>query len=362
MSSRSFRIALWIVLSTVGLMGIAGVYVGYKIWNYPDQPHQGGETQVVVHVRKGMTFPQISQLLVKEGVISNARWFRLYAMHQGVTTQVRSGTYSFDGDQTPKQVLDRITKGVDAVTTDVTIPEGLNMLETIAIIARAGVAKANELEVLARDPKFAGKHNIPGETIEGYLFPNTYQFRVPTPPEKVLSRLIEQHHRVWRDVYKRNMRGAQHLNRLLKWNNRELIILASILEKEAVSSSELPRIAQVFLNRLLSPSFRPKRLETDPTIRYGCMVPLRKSAACKAWDPSKRLRRAQLSDADNLYNTYQHEGLPPGPICSPGKAALEAVLKPDGSKYFFFVSRNDGTHVFSKTLREHRRAVDKYQR
>ncbi len=92
------------------------------------------------------------------------------------------------------------------------------------------------------------------------------------------------------------------------------------------------------------------------------MVPLKKSAACKAWDPSKRLRRAQLSDAQNLYNTYQHEGLPPGPICSPGKAALEAVLKPDGSKYFFFVSRNDGTHVFSRTLREHRRAVDKFQR
>ena len=159
-----------------------------------------------------------------------------------------------------------------------------------------------------------------------------------------------------------NPQGFARLQKTLQWGEGQVVTLASIVEKEAARSHELPRIAQVFLNRLLSPTFQPKRLETDPTIRYGCTVPVHKSSACKAWDPSRRLRRAQLVDNHNPYNTYRREGLPPGPISSPGEAALEAVLRPDGSEYFFFVSRNDGTHVFSKTLREHRRAVDRYQR
>ena len=126
--------------------------------------------------------------------------------------------------------------------------------------------------------------------------------------------------------------------------------------------TERPRIAQVFINRLTSPKFSPKKLETDPTIRYGCTVPAQKSAACLKWNKTDRLRRAQLDDADNPYNTYQHEGLPPGPIGNPGRASLEAVFKPDRSKFFFFVSRNDGSHVFSKTYAEHTRWVNKFQR
>jgi UPF0755 protein len=148
--------------------------------------------------------------------------------------------------------------------------------------------------------------------------------------------------------------------------------MASIVEKEAVDPAERPRIAQVFVNRLTSPSFRPRKLETDPTIRYGCLVPEEKSPPCTAWielctkagkpPGCERLRRAQLDDKDNVYNTYQHEGLPPGPISNPGRKSIEATISPDGSDYFFFVATSKGsrTHAFARTAAEHDRNVKKY--
>jgi UPF0755 protein len=174
--------------------------------------------------------------------------------------------------------------------------------------------------------------------------------------------MIQQHRVVWDRIRRKKAKALKKLQKKLGWSDRDVLIMASIVEKEAVVGSERPRIAQVFINRLVSPSFKPHRLDTDPTIRYGCMVPLEKSRACQKWDPSKRLRRAQLDDKDNPYNTYQHEGLPPGPICSPGAASLAATVEPDGSNYFYFVSKNDGTHAFSRTRKEHERMVDKYQR
>jgi UPF0755 protein len=148
--------------------------------------------------------------------------------------------------------------------------------------------------------------------------------------------------------------------------------MASIVEKEAVDPAERPRIAQVFVNRLSSPTFSPKRLETDPTIRYGCLVPEKKSPPCVAWielctrqgkpPGCERLRRPQLDDKDNPYNTYAHDGLPPGPIANPGRASIEATLSPDGSDYLFFVATSKGsrTHAFARTLAEHQRNVAKY--
>jgi UPF0755 protein len=309
-----------------------------------------------------MSFPSIARQLAEQGVIDKPRWFRLYAMHRGVTTKVRSGDYVLRDDMTPREVLDELLEGVKDVTVKVTIPEGLHMLEVFALIENAGVARASELEVLGRDPEFLATHGIDGATVEGYLFPETYYFRVPTPPNKVLDTMVKQFQTVWARVRRTHSKQIKKLRNKLDWTDRDILIMASIVEKEAVVDSERPRIAQVFINRLISPSFKPHKLDTDPTIRYGCTVPVDKSAGCRKWDPTQRLRRAQLDDKDNPYNTYQHEGLPPGPICSPGRAALEATVDPDGSKYFYFVSQNDGTHVFARSREEHERNVDKYQR
>jgi UPF0755 protein len=362
MSKRSFRIAFIVVVASVVLVGGVTTYLVTKALGYPDARHPGQGREIAVSIETGMSFPRIAQLLEDTGVIDRPRWFRLYAMHKGVTTKVRSGDYVLRDDMTPSEVLDKLLEGVKDITVRVTIPEGLHMLEVFALIDKAGVARADELEVLARDPEFLATHGIDGTTVEGYLFPETYQFRAPTPPAKVLETMIKQFQTVWAEVRRTHARQIKKLRSKLDWTDRDILVMASIVEKEAVVASERSRIAQVFINRLTSPSFKPHKLDTDPTIRYGCTVPIEKSAGCRKWDPTQRLRRAQLDDKDNPYNTYQHEGLPPGPICSPGRAALEATVDPDGSKFFYFVSRNDGTHVFSRTRAEHERNVDSFQR
>lgn len=382
MSKRSFRIALGVVLgSVIVVLAITGVLVSRAL-AYPDEPHAGTGKEVEVEIKSGMSFPTVAALLARHGIIDRPTWFRLYAMWEGHTTSVKPGKYLIKDNLTPAQVLDVIVTGVKETTIRVTLPEGKNMLEFFALIEKAcpagmkppcpKIATAKELEALARDKEFLQAHAIAGDTVEGYLFPDTYEFRVNEKPRVVLERLITRHQEVWQDVLAKYPREVARLKERMRWTDREILILASIVEKEAVEPSERPRIAQVFINRLTKPDFKPRRLETDPTIRYGCLVPEKKSAACIAWNEPcikqglplgcNRLRRLQLDDKDNPYNTYQHEGLPPGPIANPGRRSIEATVRPDGSDYLYFVAKNEREHVFSKTYQEHARAVDKYQR
>jgi UPF0755 protein len=361
-SRKSFRIALIVVAATVLIAGGIAAYFIKVALDYPTTPHDGSGKTVVVEVERGMSLTAIANRLEQADVIDKPRWFRLYAMNKGADRKVRIGKYELRDNMSPEQVLEVLMAGVEDVTVAVTFKEGWNMLEVFEAIAAAGVADAAALEALCRKPEFLEQHGIEGDTCDGYLFPETYRFRVPSPPDKVIERLIEQHRIVWGELRHKYADKVERLKTKLDWTDRDLLILASIVEKEAVVDGERPRIAQVFINRLTSPSFQPKRLETDPTIRYGCLVPMQKSAACREWDKTDRLHRKQLDDKENPYNTYQHDGLPPGPIGNPGRRSLAAAMNPDRSKFFFFVSRNDGTHVFSKTYKEHTKWVNKFQR
>jgi UPF0755 protein len=361
-SKRSFRTALAVVLGSLLIIAIVAGWAITRALAYPGDRHRGGGKDVELEVRSGMSFPAIAAMLAERGVIDKPSWFRLYAMWQGDTTNVKTGRYVLKDNLAPSQVLSVLVAGIKEVVTKVTLPEGKNMLEFFALIEAAKVAKAAELEALARDKDFLGRHGIVGDTIEGYLFPDTYEFRVNEKPAVVLQRLITHHQEVWNELLAKHSRDAARLKDKLGWTDRDLLVMASIVEKEAVDPAERPRIAQVFINRLTSASFSPKRLETDPTIRYGCMVPVQKSAACRQWDKRDRLHRAQLDDKDNPYNTYQHDGLPPGPICNPGKGSIAAVLSPDGSEFFFFVARDARNHAFARTLDEHKRNVEKYMK
>jgi len=370
MSRKAFRKALLVVLGTLLIgLGVAGFFA-YRISKYPSTRHPGKGGEVAVTIKRGMTFPQVTKLLLDKGVIDHPFYFRVYGMRRGATTAVKPGDYLFTDNLRPRDVLDTLVAGVPERTVEVTLPEGKNMLEFFQLLEASGVAKAADLELAARDPDFLSKHAISGDSVDGYLYPNTYRFVVPTPPRKVLERLINAHRDVWNKIARDHAKSLARVKDRLKWSDRDVLVLASIVEKEAVEASERPRIAQVFVNRLVSPTFQPKRLETDPTIRYGCLVPKLKSAGCKAWlamcPPDKpgceRLHTEQLRDVDNPYNTYTHEGLPPGPIANPGKASMQAAADPDGSDFYFFVARDQRNHVFSKTLAEHQRAVDKYQK
>ena len=362
MSKRSFRIALAVVIGSVVLVvGVAGWFI-HRALAYPDDSHDGRGNPVEIEVKPGMSFPQVASLLADKGVIEKPTWFRMYAMWQGDTTNLKTGKYLIADNLTPAQVLKILVTGVKEVAVKVTLPEGKHMLEFFQLLDAARVAKAVELEALARDKDFLAHHAIAGDSVEGYLFPDTYDFRVGEKPRAVLERLITKHQEVWNDALARHGRDAAKLKDKLQWSDRDILTMASIVEKEAVDPAERPRIAQVFVNRLVSPSFKPHRLETDPTIRYGCEVPVEKSAACKAWNKADRLHTLQLHDPDNVYNTYEREGLPPGPICNPGKGAIEAVLAPDGSDYLYFVAKDARNHAFARTYDEHKRNVEKFQK
>jgi len=371
-SRKAFRTALIIVVATLAVgLAITG-YFALQVIDYPDTPHEGSGKEIAVTIDRGMTFPQIAERLAAKGVIDHPTWFRIHAMRRGATTAVKTGDYVFKDNMKPRHVLDKLIEGVKEVSVSVTLPEGKNMLELFDLIEGAGIAKRGDLEALARDPAFLAEYGITGETVDGYLFPDTYRFVAPTPPRKVLKVLIDTHRKNWNELQREHGRSLARVKDKLQWSDRDVLILASIVEKEAVDPGERPRIAQVFINRLTTPSFKPKKLETDPTIRYGCLVPIKPSAACVAWnepcrtagkpDGCDRLHRLQLDDKDNPYNTYQHEFLPPGPIGNPGRASMEASMKPDGSDFFYFVAKSPREHHFSKTYEEHSRAVDKYMK
>ena len=362
MSKRSFRIALAVVVGTLVIAIAVGVWIVHRALAYSGESHDGSGKEIEVEIKSGMSFPEVASMLADKGVIDKPTWFRMYAMWEGDTTNIKTGKYQIKDDLAPDAVLKILVAGVKEKTTKVTLPEGKNMLEYFALLETAHVATAKDLEALARDKDFIAKHGIAGDSIEGYLFPDTYEFRLDEKPTRVLDRLITRHQEVWHGLALKHAKELGKLKDKLNWSDRDLLTLASIVEKEAVDPSERPRIAQVFVNRLTFSSFKPHRLETDPTIRYGCEVPTVKSAACQAWDKKDRLHRAQLDDVDNPYNTYQHDGLPPGPIANPGKASMEAASSPDGSDYLFFVAKDARNHVFARTLEEHNKNVQKYQR
>jgi UPF0755 protein len=361
-SKGSFRTALAVVLGSLLIVALVVAWLITRALAYPGAAHPGVGKDLDVEVKSGMSFPAIASMLADKGVIEKPTWFRIYAMWEGATTNVKTGKYVMKDNLPPSQVLAILIAGIKEVDTKVTLPEGKNMLEFFALLEAGKVAKAAELEALARDKEFLGRHGITGDTVEGYLFPDTYQFRVNEKPQVVLQRLITRHQEVWNELLAKHPKDAAKVKDKLGWADRELLTLASIVEKEAVDPGERPRIAQVFINRLTSPTFTPKRLETDPTIRYGCMVPVQKSPACQQWNKADRLHRAQLDDKANPYNTYQHDGLPPGPIANPGKGSIEAVLAPDGSEFYFFVAKDARNHAFAKTFEDHKRNVDKYMK
>jgi UPF0755 protein len=372
MSKRSFRTALIVVLGTLAILGGLIAFALHRAFAYPDEAHAGAGRDVEVEIVSGMSFPQIASMLADKGVVDKPTWFRLYAMWNGKTTEVKTGKYLIKDNLTPKDVLDVLVAGVKEITVKVTLPEGKNMLEFFEILEQAKVASAADLLKLARDKDVLARHAIAGDSAEGYLFPDTYQFRVGEKPTVVIERLITRQQEVWNQLLANNPRDTAKLKEKLGWSDRDILTMASIVEKEAADPKERPRIAQVFINRLTLSSFKPHKLETDPTIRYGCTVPEKLSPACTAWhEPClkagkprgcDRLHRAQLDDKDNVYNTYQHEGLPPGPISNPGKASIAATLAPDGSDYLFFVatSKNSRNHAFARTAAEHQKNVDKY--
>lgn len=288
-------------------------------------------------VRRGDSLTAVANRLQEAGLIRDARATILFARWRGQESGLHVGEYWLSGALTPPEILERLTTG-DVATWEVSIPEGLTAKEIGARIADAGLVDAEEFAAAVNDAGWAAELGIEAPTLEGYLFPETYRLPHGLTGQEVARVLVAQFLRAWSQV------AADAEARGLSMH--EVVTLASIVEKETGAAHERPLIASVFANRLT----RNMRLESDPTIIYG--IP----------DFDGNLRKRDLENADNLYNTYQHAGLTPGPIANPGLESLRAVVEPADTDFLFFVSRNDGTHHFSPSYREHVRAVDRYQR
>lgn len=325
-------------LALVGAIGLAlGVCLAAAIGQLLLAPPSDAEAEIVVEIPRGAGLGKVAAILESAGVVRSALGFELLARYDGVAESLRAGEYAFAANLRAREVLERLAAGT-VMTHAVVVPEGLRMEEVAARIEAAGLGSAVELLRVAREPATAAALGVPGANLEGYLFPETYELARGVPESEIARMMVEHFFEVWRELEPRaKERGlAMH----------DVVVLASLVEKETGAPQERPLIAAVFLNRLQ----RGMRLETDPAVIYGIA------------NFDGNLRRVHLEDATNPYNTYQHPGLPPGPIASPGAAALRAVVEPAKADYLYFVARNDGTHQFSTRYGDHVRAVNRFQR
>jgi UPF0755 protein len=313
-------------------LGLAGG-AGYLML----QPPSESAGEIVVEIPRGAALSKVAEILEAAGVIRSAPAFALLARYQGQAEALRAGEYAFASNLRAREVLDRLAAGA-VLTHRVVIPEGLRMEEVAARIEAAGLGSAADFLSVAREPATAAALGIPGASLEGYLFPETYELAKGLPASEIARLMVDHFFAVWRELEPRAVARGLSMH--------DVVVLASVVEKETGAGEERPLVASVFLNRLE----RGMRLETDPAVIYGIA----------GFDGN--LRRIHLDDVTNLYNTYQHAGLPPGPIANPGAASLRAVVDPAEADYLFFVARKDGTHQFSRSYGEHVRAVNRFQR
>lgn len=329
-----------LVISVVTLcIGAAALSIVAKQWSHLDQPI-GVERQI--DVPKGISLKAYLGQLETEAVIPSALFLYTYArLHEHELIQ--AGEYQVRPSQSPKDVLEMLARG-SVITYAVTIPEGLDRWQMASRLEREQLVPRQEFDALCDDASLLAGLEIPGPSCEGYLFPDTYHFAKGVSPTTVFSTLVGN--------YKKHYAQASSAGTgPLGLSERELVTLASIVEKETGATLERSRIACVFYNRLRAQP--PWRLGTDPTVIY----------AARLSDPTftGNLTRHHLYEMEHPYNTYLQKGLPPGPIANPGLAAMQAVAAPEDCPYFFFVSMNNGQHEFCADARCHDRAVQKWQ-
>lgn len=299
----------------------------------------GSGEPVRVHVPVGAPFSQVADSLAARDIVGGAPLFELYARVTGDAGRVKPGTYAFRKGSGWKTVLESLVSG-DVLTERVVIPEGWNLAGIAPRIAAVTGVHADTILAMLTDTASATRFEVPGPTLEGYLYPATYTFPLDIPVDTVVRRMVRTYQNVW--TAERRARADS-----MGMSEREVVTLAAIVEKEAKVASEMPTIAAVYHNRLRI----GMALQADPTVQYALGV-----------HRARLLYAAIDSVADNPYNTYRHPGLPPGPIASPSSRAIDAVLYPADVPYLYFVARPDGSHVFTRSLAEHNRAKNAAQK
>lgn len=316
--------------TVICLVLLAGTFLYNVFYSSPGAAALPAE----VRIEQGDSFAIVARKLRAQNIISNAIFFSLWARVVGSDKKIHQGLYRFTDEVSPREVLERLVTG-KGIFRIVTIPEGLTVKEIGALLEKMQIADREKILAAASDPALLGTVGLQGKGVEGYLFPNTYHFVPGTPERDILLAMIEQFRKSVQPVLSQNV---------TEMTPHEIVTLASIIEKETGVESERPLVSAVFHNRLK----HQMPLQSDPTVIYGLK------------DFNGNLTRKDLNDP-SPYNTYRVAALPPGPICNPSLSSIRAALSPADAPYLYFVSKNDGTHLFSETIEAHNHAVRIYQ-
>ena len=327
---RIFLTGFW------GFLALVWIVIGLFYYQASRPASEKNQT-MIFEIQPGMTLKQVALELSRQGLIRSPSAFQAIAYIQDQQKQIMVGEFSLSPSMPPSKILLQITSG-KTILHPVTIPEGYRITEIATLLHSEGLADKEFFIRQTRDKSLIRPLGIPADSLEGYLFPETYHFSKFTPEKKIIQKMV--------DTFREQVLKPQLLmsakNSSLSWH--EIITLASLIEKETGLDSERKIISSVFHNRLR----KNMRLQTDPTVIY----------AMEKFDGNIRKRDLKI---DSLYNTYRYKGLPPGPIANPGLKSIVAAISPIKSDHLYFVSRQDGSHHFSSTLIEHNLAVQKYQ-
>ena len=305
-----------------------------------DQPFKGyADAEQLVEIPSGLGTNAIGQRLVDAGVVRDTITYRVALWLSGDATRLQAGEYRFDRSITAREVVGKIVRG-DVDQVGITFPEGRTITEMAAIFEAQGFGAASSFVAAARDGSLIAHMDPAATDLEGYLFPDTYKVSRRIDAPRLVRAMVERAGQVLTLA----LRQAAADRRLTV---RQLVTLASLVEKETGQGDERRLVAAVYANRLRI----GMALQCDPTVIYALQ---------RRGGYDGNLRRDDLA-FDSPYNTYRYPGLPPGPIAAPGQAALEAAANPADVDYLYFVSRNDGSHAFSRSLEEHNRNVRRFQ-
>jgi len=319
----------------IGLLaGLVILYVLLRLYGLFYLPSEPSGIPRYIHVPKGAAAEEIADKLVMHGVLRNRLHFLIAVKMMRAEKELKFGDYELRAGMAPVAAVRQLTAG-HTLTRRLTIPEGLTIEQIGERLEQRGLASKDDFIVEAASEELRTIMGVRNDTLEGFLFPDTYHITGDETPASLVRMMVNRFEEVYRQEAAES--SGEH-------DVFDVVTIASMIEKEALRDTEKPLIGGVMYNRLR----KNMRLDCDVTIQYA----LNKFG--------RRLTRADLQ-SDSPYNTYLYRGLPPGPICNPGRASLRGALRPAQTEYLYFVSKNNGTHYFSETLAEHNQAVRKYQ-
>jgi UPF0755 protein len=329
-----------IILVLVAVAALTAAVAGFYYARI-DERYQGfSGAEQFVEISPGSSSRGIGRALAQAGVVRDEWTFRMAVYLTGTARELKAGEYRFAGPASPKEVARKLARGA-IYLRPVTFPEGMTVKEMARVVESRGLGAAQTFVQAAADPAPIRALDPAARDLEGYLFPETYNLARRAGARTLVGLMAARFLDVFDDELRRE---AQSQGRSV----REVVTLASLVEKETALAAERPIVAAVYVNRLRI----GMGLQCDPSVIY---------ALERAGKYTGNLTRQDLR-FDSPYNTYRYAGLPPGPIAAPGKASLEAALRPARVDYLYFVSRNDGSHVFATTLAEHNRNVKEWQK